>query len=284
MKITGQTAVYLIAADPITQVRAPEVFNAIFSKEGIDAVVVPIQLFAKGLGDFISACISGSGVKGILLSIPHKMAAVKYIHSMDRLAQAAGAVNAIRRTPSGDVEGALFDGEGFVKALTHFEISPENQRILIAGAGGAGSAIGASLATKLPSSITFFDPAEGRANATAARIKAMFPDQGEILGSTAPQLENYTLIVNATPLGLRAGDALPFDVTRLDCQAKVVDILMTPVGTPLLQACAERNISAFPGFEMLTQQVPDYLDFFGYKELSIKVKEDLSFVRKMMER
>lgn len=282
MKITGRTAVYLIAADPITQVRAPEVFNAIFTKADIDAVVVPIQLPAHGLGDFISGCLSGEGVKGIFLSIPHKTAAIRYVHVMDRFSQAAGAINAIRRVKGGQIEGALFDGEGFVKALDYFGISPQSQKILITGAGGAGSAIGASLANKLPRSITFYDPAEGRANATAARIREIFPNC-EILGSMAPQLEEFSLVINATPLGLHPEDPLPFDVTRIDRDAKVVDILMTPTETPLLRACAKRHLCAFPGYEMLVQQVPDYLNFFGYKDLSIKVSEDLPSVRSMME-
>jgi shikimate dehydrogenase len=282
MKITGRTAVYLIAADPITQVRAPEVFNAIFAKAGIDAIVVPIQLPAHGLGDFISGCLSGEGVKGILLSIPHKTAATQYVHVMDRFSQAAGAVNAIRRVEDGQIEGALFDGEGFVKALDYFGISLQNQKILIAGAGGAGSAIGASLANKSPSSITFYDPVEGRANATAARIRQIFPNNGAILGSTAPQLEEFTLVINATPLGLHPEDPLPFDVTRIDREAKVVDILMNKTETPLLRACAKRHLCAFPGYEMLVQQVPNYLDFFGYKDLSIKVSEDLPSIRSVM--
>lgn len=282
MKITGRTAVHLIAADPINQVRAPEVFNAIFAKAGIDAVVVPVQVPAHGLEAFISGCLSGEGVKGILLSIPHKTAAIRYVDVMDRFSQAAGAVNAIRRLKNGRIEGALFDGEGFVKALDYFGISPQKCKVLIAGAGGAGSAIGASLAKRSPSSITFYDPADGRANATAARIRQIFPDGGEILGSAEPQLEDFDLIINATPLGLHPADPLPFDVTRIDREAKVVDILMTQHETPLLRECAKRHLCAFPGYEMLVQQVPDYLNFFGYEDLSMKVSEDLSSVRSMM--
>ena len=73
---------------------------------------------------------------------------------------------------------------------------------------------------------------------------------------------------------------LPVDVTRIDPTAKVVDILMKHKPTPLLQACTERNIEAYPGFEMLVQQVPDYLRFFGMPDIADKIKDDLSDVRK----
>lgn len=80
------------------------------------------------------------------------------------------------------------------------------------------------------------------------------------------------MIVNATPLGLKVDDALPLDPARLDAGAVVMDILMTRRPTALLEACRARGNRAFPGFEMLIQQVPAYLEFFGLTELAGRLK------------
>ena len=93
----------------------------------------------------------------------------------------------------------------------------------------------------------------------------------------------FDLVVNATPLGLQPGDPLPFDVARLDRSAAVVDILMKNQPTALLRACAARGTTAHPGFEMMLQQMPDYLNFFGLHELAHVVQEDASEVRALLE-
>jgi shikimate dehydrogenase len=88
-------------------------------------------------------------------------------------------------------------------------------------------------------------------------------------------------VVNATPLGLQAGDPLPFDPARLDAGAVVVDILMKNQPTPLLRACRGRGIVAHPGFEMMVQQVPEYLSFFGFDAIARAVQADLAEVRSL---
>jgi shikimate dehydrogenase len=90
-----------------------------------------------------------------------------------------------------------------------------------------------------------------------------------------------TIVINATPLGLRSDDPLPVDVQRLSIGTAVVDILMKNQPTPLLQACHARHIVAHPGFEMMVQQVPEYLSFFGYDDIARAVQADPSDVRKL---
>ena len=85
-----------------------------------------------------------------------------------------------------------------------------------------------------------------------------------------------------TPLGLKPDDPLPFDVSRLDARAAVVDILMKNQPTPLLRACHARGITAHPGYEMLVQQIPEYLSFFGYGDIAQAVQADASDVRELL--
>lgn len=281
MNISGTTRVFLIVGDPVEQVRAPEAFNHLFAKHGVDAVLVPAKVSAPDLSAFVRHSLLAENIDGLWCTIPHKAALLELTDERDAQARMAGAVNAARRRPDGSLEGALFDGIGFVKALDHFGIAVEGQRALIVGAGGAGMAIGAALASRHPACIALFDSAPGRAAAAARRLSTA-PGVA-ITPAMSADPAGFDLVVNATPLGLNAGDALPFDVDRLDADAAVVDILMKNQPTPLLQACQRRGIVAHPGFEMMVQQVPEYLAFFGYDDIAEAVRVDAADVRALFQ-
>ena len=281
MDITGSTRVFLILGDPIAQVRAPEIYNHLFRENGVDAVLVPAQVPAAQLDAFVKSSFAARNIDGLWVTIPHKSALLGMLDRCDPLGRAAGAVNAVRRNADGSVEGALFDGIGFVKALDHFDIPVAGRRVLVAGAGGAGMAIAASLAQRAVGQLALFDATPGRADAVARRLRLSFP----VDVTTPPNADpaGFDLIINATPLGLKVGDALPFDVARIEPNTAVVDILMTRQATPLLQACEARGITAHPGHEMLVQQIPEYLFFFGFDSLARTLQADASEVRALLQ-
>ncbi len=284
--IQGNTDVYLIPGDPVEQVRAPEVFNLIFQALGINAVLVPVHVMAHDIEDFVKGAFLAKNIKGMFLAIPHKSLVMGLLSHCNDDGCVAGAVNGIRRNLDGALEGGLFDGKGFVSALDYFDIACADKRVLILGAGGGASAIAASLAI-LPCvgreaalEIALYDPVHGKAQAVADHIAASPQARSTRLvaaGSSDPA--GYDLVVNASPLGLRADDALPCDVSRLAPHAAVVDILMKNQPTPFLQAVRARNLVAQPGFEMLIQQAPDYLEFFGYAAAAQSVRQDATFIR-----
>ena len=138
----------------------------------------------------------------------------------------------------------------------------------------------ASLAERGVSRLALYDVTPGRAADAARRLGAEFG-----IGVTSADTSDpagFDLVVNSTPLGLQAGDPLPFDAARLSASATVVDILMKNQPTPLLRACRERGIVAHPGFEMLLQQMPEYLDFFGYAALAQSVRTEASELRALL--
>ncbi len=281
MNITGTTRVFLILGDPVAQVRAPEVFNHLFRKHGADAVLVPAQVPVAQFETFARTVLTARNIDGLWLAIPHKTAMVELLDRCDTLGRIAGAVNAARRNADGSLEGGAFDGIGFVKALDHFGIPHAGRSALVVGVGGGGVAIAASLAQRGVGRLALFDAAPGRAAEVAARIRKVFPVEVTTPGSSDPA--GHDLVVNASPLGLQPGDALPFDVARLDPGAAVVDILMKNPPTPLLRACHARGIAAFPGFEMLVQQMPEYLSFFGFDTIAQAVQADASDVRALVQ-
>lgn len=115
--ITGNTLLFPLVRHPIAQVRAPEVFDALFDKAGVDALCLGLDLPPQ---DVVAACrllLASPNVGGMLVTVPYEKVLAD---AADRLGMAAahvGAVNALRRCADGKIEGDLFDGHGFVRGL-----------------------------------------------------------------------------------------------------------------------------------------------------------------------
>lgn len=281
MPVSGTTRVFLILGDPVEQVRAPEAFNHLFAKHGVDAVLVPAKVKPAALQGFIQGAMRAENIEGLWLTIPHKAAVLPLLASCDPLGRAAGAVNAVRRRADGALEGALFDGTGFVKALDRFGLPVAGRRVLLLGAGGAGRAIAVSLQARKAGTVAVYDPTPGQAADLVASRQATSTTRFVVAESPDPA--GHDLVINASPLGLRLDDPLPIDVDRLSPGAAVVDIVMKNQPTPLLRACRARGLTAHPGFEMMVQQVPEYLRFFGFDDMARAVEEDAGDVRALFE-
>ncbi|MDE2147306.1 MAG: shikimate dehydrogenase [Burkholderiales bacterium] len=279
-RITGSSRVYYILGDPVAQVRAPEVYNHLFQRHGIDAVLVPLKLPAAALPGFLAHGMAAENLGGFWATIPHKAALAELLQPTDPVAVVAGAVNAVRRLADGRLEPALFDGIGFVKGLDHFGIGVAGRRVLVVGAGGGGHAVAAALATRGPAALAVFNRTRARAAGLVARLQPLVGAAAVVAETDDPA--GYDLVVNCTSQGLKADDPLPFDPARVDAGAAVVDIIMSREPTPLLRACRARGLQAEPGFEMLVQQVPEYLRFFGLPALAATLQADLGEVRALL--
>jgi shikimate dehydrogenase len=281
MSITGATRVFFILGDPVVQVRAPTLFNHIFKEHGIDAVLVPLKVSAASLPGFLKHGMDAENVGGLWATIPHKAALFDLLQPQDPVAQVAGAVNAVRRGVDGRLEAALFDGIGFVKGLDHAGIKVRDQRVLVVGAGGGGQAIAAALAQRGAAGVAVYNRTRERATALVQRLAPWFGSLAYVADTSDPA--GYDLIVNCTSQGLKPGDTMPFDPHRVDAHAAVVDIIMSAQPTPVLAACRARGIQAEPGFEMLVQQVPEYLRFFGYESVAQELQTNLGSVRVLLD-
>jgi shikimate dehydrogenase len=282
MQVTGSTRVFMILGDPVEQVRAPEQFNHLFARHGVDAVLVPAQVAPRDFAAFVRHVFLARNIDGLWLTIPHKTAVLPLLDRCDRLGTLAQAVNAVRRNPDGTLEGGLFDGLGFAKALDSFGIQALGACVLVVGAGGGGVAIAGALAERGVARLALYDVDAARAAAAAAGIRNSWP-RVNVMAAASADPAGFDLVVNASPLGLRADDPLPFDPARVDASAAVVDILMKNQPTPLLRACEARSVKAFPGYEMMIQQAADYLDFFGLHAVARAVEADSSELRRLIQ-
>lgn len=285
--INGQTDVYLILGDPVEQVRAPESFNLIFAKLGMNAVMVPVQVPAERVQAFVRAVFSTGNIKGLLLTIPHKSLVMDMLDECSTLGSLAGAVNAIRCDAKGRLVGDLFDGEGLVQSLNGFGIAYTGKRVLMLGAGGGAAAIAASLvsaASKVSvgpaAEVALYDLTPNKAETLAKRLA--MATTARVIAVDSPDPASFDVVINATPVGLKASDPMACDVSRMAPHAALVDILMKNQPSPVVRAARERGLVAQPGFEMLIQQSSLYLDFFGLHDAVHAVEQDLTFLRKQL--
>jgi shikimate dehydrogenase len=148
-------------------------------------------------------------------------------------------------------------------------LSLQGKRALVVGAGGVGSAIAASLAAAGVAELTLFDVQAASAHALAERLAAHYPALMLHTGSNDPA--DMDLVVNATPLGMNDGDPLPIDVARLSPHTFVGEVVMRTEITAFLSAAQARGCPTQLGTDMLYEQIPAYLDFFGFPSTTAEV-------------
>ena len=259
--ISGTTRLIGHFGFPTENFKAPLIYNPYFEREQIDAVVVPMGCRSEDYPDVLKAFFRLTNGLGALVTMPHKMATAALVEVMTRTAAIAGACNAVRREADGRLTGEMFDGEGFVGGVLRKGHKVEGKRALVVGAGGVGSAIAASLAKAGVAELTLFDTRTELAEGLAGRLTRHYPALRVATGSNDPA--GFDIVVNATPLGSRAEDALPLDVSRLPPSALVGEVVMAREITPLLAAARARGCEIQVGNDMLFEQIPAYLEFFG---------------------
>lgn len=141
------------------------------------------------------------------------------------------------------------------------------------GAGGVGSAIAAALLYEKPHELVLYDVAEERTRDLLERLKGAAPDIAARVASSADPA-GFDIAVNATPLGMRQGDPLPFDPDDLGADSLVADVIMKPPVTRLLEAAAAQGCRTLEGRHMLDHQAPLIADYFGIKGISPTLRDD----------
>jgi|SRR3954469_25809384 len=268
--ISGRTELIAHLGYPTQSFTAPMIYNPWFEAHGIDAVVVPMGVKAEDYASFLRPLFRLSNIRGALVTMPHKVTTAGLLDEVSVAVEIAGSCNAILRRPDGSLHGDMFDGVGFTRAAKAKGFDFAGADCLVVGAGGVGSAIAAAIAAEMsdggrgspPGSLALFDVRMAAAEALMARLNRHYADLPVRLEVSDPA--GYHLVVNATPLGMAPGDPLPFDPERLEPGALVGDVVLGAGVTPLLQAAARRGCQTLVGTDMLFEQIPAYLEFFGY--------------------
>ena len=262
--ISGKTTLIAHIGYPIESFKAPLIYNPWFENKGIDTVVIPMGVLPDNYPAFLRALFAISNIRGALVTMPHKVTTASLLDEVTTAVKIAGSCNAILKRPDGSLQGDMFDGEGFTLGLARRGFIFTGAKCLVIGAGGVGSAIAASLAAGGVAALTIFDINPPLADGLVARVSTHYPALRVHTGPNDPA--GYDLVVNATPLGMTAGDPLPFDVTRLAPETFVGEVVMKSEMTPLLQAAQAKGCRFQVGTDMLFEMIPAYLKFFGYGE------------------
>lgn len=259
--ISGLTQLIAHIGYPTTTFKAPMIYNPWFEKRGIDAVVVPMGSKPEDFPEFLRLVFRLSNIAGALITMPHKVTTVGLLDEATATVRVAGSCNAVRPGPEGQLIGDMFDGEGFVRGVLRKGQPLAGARCLVVGTGGVGSAIAASLAKAGVAELAIHDAATASMEGLGRRLSENYPDLTVTLGSKDPA--GFDLVVNATPLGMREGDPLPMDVDRIDPATFVGEVVMKTEITPFLAAARARGCRYQVGTDMLFEQIPAYLEFFG---------------------
>lgn len=261
LPIGGSTRVYAIVGDPIAQVGSPRVFNTLFRENGVPAVLVPLHVDAADLEEAVRGFRGLKNLDGIIVTVPHKLAAARLVDRLGDAARRIGAVNAIRRDDDGAFVGENFDGKGCVIGLKKSGYEIAGRSALVVGAGGAGAAVAHAFADEGVSQITIFDVDGERAARLADSLRDARPDLDVALGDADPR--GFGLVANCSPLGMRPEDPYPVDPDRLAPETLVVDVILKPRISPFLEAAQARGCRTQAGYRMLEGQAEAVARFFG---------------------
>jgi shikimate dehydrogenase len=260
--IDGNTILIAHVGYPTATFKAPMIYNPYFQNAGINAAVMTMGVKGEDYADLLRPLFKLTNIRGALITMPHKVATVRLLDEVTTAVRVSGSCNAILRRPDGSLLGDIFDGEGFARAVRRKGFVADGKKILVLGSGGVGSAIASSFAAAQAELIALYDADGAAMNGLADRLRTYYPSLSVETGNNDPA--GYDLVVNATPLGMNADDPMPLDVSRISPTTFVGDVVMKQEMTPFLTAVKTRGCKIQVGIDMLFEQIPAYLEFFGF--------------------
>ncbi len=247
-QLSGASRLFPIIGDPVRYVQSPVWLTRTLAERGHNGICVPLEVTEEGLSAVMAGLAASANVDGILVTMPHKFTAFSYCATSDPRASLFGGVSVIRRNPDGSWHGDMLDGLAFVKAQRDHGATIAGSRALLVGAGAAGSAIAYALLDAGVAELAVHDTEPSRLRTLSDQLREVSGDR--LREGTADPTE-FDLVLNATPLGLREGDPLPLDVTRLTSSMFVGDVIAGHGTTPLLAAAQELGCQTADGAAMV---------------------------------
>jgi shikimate dehydrogenase len=259
--ITGATRLYAILGDPIAQVRSPQVFTERLAAADVNAVLVPALVPAARFDEIVPALMALGNLDGLLVTVPFKARMLAFASRLGPTAKCIGAVNALRREADGSWTGDMFDGTGFVRGVERKGERIRDRRVLLFGAGGAGSAIACALADGGVESIGIIDPNASRVAALVDALRNAFPACE--ISAASSKAADVDMIVNASPVGMRPDDGMPGDIGPLSADTLVGDVVVLESPTALIRHGLRYGCRCVNGHDMHSGQIDAIMNFFA---------------------
>jgi len=256
--ISGKTQVCGIIGDPIGHSMSPAIHNAAFAKMGIDYMYVPFRVRQEELGKAIEG-VRALNIRGLNVTIPHKVAVIPFLDELDPLAERIGAVNTIVND-DGVLTGYNTDATGSLQTLLERGVEPRGKNTVILGAGGVSRAVSFILAERGAHLVILNRRLElDWAEELASRISQVFKQEVEALElnkeNLAKVLDKADIVVNATSVGMSPNiDETPVSPDLLKPSLIVFDIVYNPIKTRLLREAEAAGAKTISGVDMLVWQ------------------------------
>lgn len=252
--LTAATRYVAIIGDPIEHSMTPLVQNAALCEMGVDVRNIAFHVTAENLATVVAGG-RAAGLLGLMVTIPHKVAALSLVDEIDSFGKTMGAINLIHFSREG-TRGYNTDGYAASRSLEEQGISIPGARVTILGAGGAGRCLANKFAADGAASVIILNRTEPRARALAeevARQTGASVHSGPLTpAALAAALPKTDVLVNTTPVGMspHTGDS-PVPAELLRPGLAVYDIVYNPVETRLLREAKKTGCRTADGVGML---------------------------------
>ncbi len=256
--ISGKTKICALIGDPVEHTMSPAIHNAAFSEMGLDYVYVAFGVKAEELGKAIDG-MRALNIRGLSVTMPHKVAVPRLLDRLDPLAEKIEAVNTIVND-DGILTGYNTDATGFLQALLERGVEPKGKNIAILGAGGASRAVSFILADRGANLVILNRLLElDWAIELARRISQTFSRDVEALelnrDNLIKALAKADILVNATSVGMSPDiNETPVPSDLLKPGLIVYDIIYNPIKTKLLKDAEAVGAETISGVDMLVWQ------------------------------
>ena len=288
-RISGHTRLLALIGSPVGHSGSPAMYNYSFEKLGLDYAYVAFDVKEDGVKGALDA-MRLFNMRGMNVTMPDKVEAARYMDALSPAAQIIGAVNTIVNE-DGKLIGYMTDGEGFVNNLKDHGVSIVGKKMVVAGGGGAATAIQVQCALDGAREITIFNKKDSffeRTLVTAEKIKAAVPgcivnvydiDDADRL---AKEIQSADIFVNATIVGMKPMEdqSIIKDLSLLRPELVVADIVYNPEETKLLKDAKAAGCTCVGGKGMLVWQGASAFRLYTGMEMPVEEVKELLYGNK----
>ncbi len=249
---TSRTRLFCLLGDPVDHSISPQIFTRAFEACGMDAAYLAFRVPGSSLGKAIAG-LRALGVAGCNVTVPHKIAVMSHLDSLDRAAMEIGAANVIKME-NGMAVGYNTDGDGALMALRRSDLS--GKVVALVGYGGAARGVAYAIASsKDPGEVVISGRDRAKAESLAQRLASLFAVKSRSVSIEGLKEAAPDVLVNATPLGMKPWvDKSPVDADVLRAGMVVFDLVYNPTETRLIKEARAIGCTTIGGLDMLVGQ------------------------------
>ena len=272
MNIKGSTDIVGLIGHPVEHSFSPPMHNAAFDALGMDYVYTAFDVDPLSLKSAIEGA-KALDIKGLNVTIPHKIEVMKYLDEIDEVAGLIGAVNTIDFK---DMKGYNTDGIGAVKAIEEVT-SIKNKKVVVAGAGGASRAISFYIAKYGAESLTILNRNVEKAQRLAEDVSdSNLIDEVQSDSISSIDLADADILVDTTPVGMHPhiGDEPIASAGDMHDDLVVFDAVYNPNETVLIKEAIKADAKPVYGIKMLLYQGAESFKIWTGREAPVEVMEE----------